>query len=798
MELVLAPIYRKGALMKSGKPATGKNPVEEAHQRSLNRDDAALIIEQRDISVGAVGLWTGVKGKGIVILDVDKNLGALLRKWGSFDGVPVVRSTKANAAKYIFRVPEALWRDVSGFGLREDTGHAYEVLWGRQGLIYGEYPGSKDGKAKPGHYTFEGDPEAIPDAPGWLIAEMKAAKSGTGFIKNRSALDLSDRTQDEVAQIVQECLNVIGHQGAGSREHWVKVGMAIHSVLPNDLGLTLWSGWSGEDPEYHEEWLNSNPCEEPWKSFKPGAIGLGSLVWLADQADPKRTRFTKASKQILEAAEAQVVQVVRNTYLNGEELLKRAKQLEDEIENPALLDQEKHLLALEGGRRDTAAIDRLLDADLSYERTGSGGPKKVVELDSTAFEYLIPGLLPKPWTLLVHADGGTGKTAMCQTIAKHISRGKAFNIHGGLVDVPAGKVLWLNGDQNERILRRQFMMIDAGDSIDVVGEWDMQWYRRFCKYQKANKYDLVVIDSLDGCNDSNPYEENRREFALPIKRLARRNGQDFPACSIVIIHHNTKEGKFRGTSAIRAAVDETWNMKRATQNEVVEFGLVPQSRIVEVEKSRDDREGQKLVFHLKHDFTYQIGHMKRVDSPVVSPNDHTLDVLEVLRSNREPWSINELLENDSVGGQHRKRALRYGLQRLEQQALIERCEPPVEKRGRGKPPVYYRATGTDVPAGFRNKAVRSIPRNSVSIIENPSPGTDLNDNRGLSIIDDCQYSNGSTGQKASTTEDPGAIIDKPNIDKDLVVNENHSAGTDLNIDADPWVSKGIDQNQWDD
>ena len=161
-------------------------------------------------------------------------------------------------------------------------------------------------------------------------------------------------------------------------------------------------------------------------------------------------------------------------------------------------------------------------------------------------------------------------------------------------------------------------------------------------------------------------------------------------------------------------------MKRATQNEVVEFGLVPQSRIVEVEKSRDDREGQKLVFHLKHDFTYQIGHMKRVDSPVVSPNDHTLDVLEVLRSNREPWSINELLENDSVGGQHRKRALRYGLQRLEQQALIERCEPPVEKRGRGKPPVYYRATGTDVPAGFRNKAVRSIPRNSVSIIENPS------------------------------------------------------------------------------
>ena len=46
------------------------------------------------------------------------------------------------------------------------------------------------------------------------------------------------------------------------------------------------------------------------------------------------------------------------------------------------------------------------------------------ELDDTPFEYLIPGLLPKPWTLLVHADGGTGKTAMCQTIGKHIGQGK--------------------------------------------------------------------------------------------------------------------------------------------------------------------------------------------------------------------------------------------------------------------------------------------------------------------------------------------------------------------------------------
>ena len=801
-EWVLAPIYLKGARMLSGKEATGKNPLEVAFDRNLNKNDVLHYLEKSPESLGAVGLFTGRKGKGIVVLDVDYGLANLKRSKfkDSLQGAPVVTSTKKNAAKYIFRIPEELWNDVSGFGHSEDHNQGYECLWGPQGVICGAYPGSKDGKYPPGRYDFAGDPENVPEAPAWLIAEMRAAKKPESWIKNRTALDLSDRTQDEVAAIVAECLSVIEQRGQGQREHWFKIGCAINSVLPNDVGLELWSNWSKQDADFSHEWERSNPCEPVWNSMKPGGrIGLGTLIYEADLVDPKRTRFTGNNKQILESAESRVVQFQRNTFLNGTELLKRAKELEDTIENPALLDQEKHLLALEGGRRDTAAIDRLLDADLSYERTGSGGPKRVAELDSTAFQYLIPGLLPKPWTLLVHADGGTGKTAMCQTIAKHISKGKAFNIHGGLVDVPVGKVLWLNGDQNERILRRQFMMIDAGENIDVVGEWDMQWYRRFCKYQKANKYDLVVIDSLDGCNDSNPYEENRREFALPIKRLARRNGQDFPACSIVIIHHNTKEGKFRGTSAIRAAVDETWNMRKAGLEELVELGLSANTRIVNVEKSRDDREGQQMVFSLMSDYTYKIGPVPEVENKVKidTPNQHTLDVLAVMRADRKPWSVAELVEHEQVGGNHRKRAIRYGLQRLEQQALIERCDSPVEKRKGGRQFVYYRAAGTDVPAGFRKGEVRSIHRNSVSQPQNDCTGTDSIDKPVLSQLDDCHNSTGSTPTGACSTEVSDGSCDKPSCDKQAVVNETDCTGTDLNCDADPWVNKQIDQASWD-
>ena len=285
---VLAPIYRKGASMRSGKEATGKNPLEIAFDKDLGPADVALQLEKNK-NLSAVGLFTGHKGRGIVILDVDANLGALQRKWG--DSLRRVRRrspahgrTQPSSSSPFLRNCGVMW---SGFGHGEDHNAGYEVLWGRQGLIRGEYPGSKDGKWPAGEYSFEGDPEAVPVAPEWLLAEMKAAKTPETWIKNRTALDLSDRTEDEVAVIITECLDVVEHRGAGSRDHWVKVGMAIHSVLP---GISAWScGRSGRRKMWNSLMSGSGAIlvNQPWNSFKPGRIGLGSLIYLADRVDPE-------------------------------------------------------------------------------------------------------------------------------------------------------------------------------------------------------------------------------------------------------------------------------------------------------------------------------------------------------------------------------------------------------------------------------------------------------------------------------------------------------------------------------
>ena len=182
----------------------GKTPHEFSHHRVFSPEDVALLLEQKPDTFQAIGLFTGIRSDGIVILDVDANLSTLLKKWGdSISSAPKVVSTKSNAAKFVFRVPADQRSLVKGLTLSQ-TRNGYEVLWGMQGVIAGAYPGSRDGTAKPGVYKLvSGSFDAIPEAPEWLLAEMRARKLQeapvAGLVKNRRGLDFSGRTQDEVA-----------------------------------------------------------------------------------------------------------------------------------------------------------------------------------------------------------------------------------------------------------------------------------------------------------------------------------------------------------------------------------------------------------------------------------------------------------------------------------------------------------------------------------------------------------------------------------------------------------------------
>ena len=667
-----APIYVKGSKLQSGKVSKGKTPLEKSHHAVMGPADVALQIHRRPEIFRAVGVFTGPRSKGLVILDVDRNLAKLKSKWcSSLQGAPVVTSTKANAAKYLFTVPEALWGEVSGFGL-SDTGAGYEVLWGRQGLLYGAYPGSSDGKGPEGLYGFEGDLEAVPEAPAWLLAEMKdhAGKGPAdgGFIKNRKALDFSDRSPEEVAEIVQSALRVIPGQGGGSRDHWIKVGMAIHSELPDDLGLTLWSAWSAEDPEFADDWVDGNPCEDAWKSFKRGSVSLGTLFWLADQQLPGRLWLSEDLRKVVTELEVDRVQRFRSVGLSHEEIVKRATAAM-QLANPSQVQHKLHEIAMEANYRDSAAVVRLLISDQEYRRGSQGGSlQEIFASEESPIEYLIPDLLPKPGTVLMHGRGGCGKTMAVMTLAKHIARGIPFSVQGQDVPVEQGTVLWLNADQNSRRIRKQFSELDfiGSDPVEIRNKVSMLWYPWFIQQMEKHRPKFVVWDSVTACMRGCAFDQNKAEYAEPLYWYSAENGESFPATTIVFIHHANKEGGFRGSTALEDAVDESWAIRRPEKAELERVGT--SARLITITKSREGNEGKQLVLRQQADLTFELKDLPADTTGEEGPASIVDRVLQRLRTRGLPMTRKELNADPVVGGS--VEGIRKALERLEDRGLV--------------------------------------------------------------------------------------------------------------------------------
>jgi hypothetical protein len=711
--LVYAPIYKKGAKMLSGKLATGKNPLEASYEQKFGPADVALAIK-RNPDLQAVGVFTGIRGNGIVILDVDRGLKKHLRAWGtSLNGAPIITSTKTNAAKYLFRVPEELWADVKGHGLRKEDGGDYEILWGRQGVVFGAYPGGK--VSTPGEYHFEGNLDKIPTAPDWLLAEMKQPPRTI----TKKDLDFSDRTQDEIAQIVHECLSVITPQGKGTRDHWIKIGMAINSTLPNELGLMLWSAWSAEDPDYANEWEDYNPCEEVWYSFSGNGVGLGTLIWLADREDPQRKRFSEDIAKIVQSAEARVVTEIRQATLDFAEVMRRAKQILD-LDNPAEVNYKLNSLALQAGYRDQTALEKLIVDQIAYEKAQSlMTVEKLMELDEKR-GYLIPDVLPHPSVILIYGAGGDGKSTAAWALAKHIATGKPFTVRGADVPTTQGPVLLLNGDQPLIQLKEQLIEADfpITDQTFIQTDWQLQRYAQFIKLMETYKPKLVVIDSLIGCSGGRAFDENKSDFATPLYWLTKNNGDLFPAATILIIHHANKNGGFRGTSAIRDAVDETWSLKRneadPQKRSKQQQQLQPHERLIEVEKSRSGRSGTHLILGQDDDLNFYIADF----TPEMDPDDTTPSsvqgrVLSRLRTAYpESRTKTDLLADPLVAGS--AAAIKKTLQRLEAQQLIVSYVPKNSRskqytanlaRGEGQ---KVSPIGTDASDGAGSDAGQSL------------------------------------------------------------------------------------------
>lgn len=693
------PIYAKGVEFgKRGDVSKGKAPHESSTYRKFSPADVAYYLEKEPDKFKAVGLFTGIRSDGIVILDVDANLTSLKAKWGdSLAGAPQVVSTRKNAAKYVFRVPEEHRPHVKGFS-KLWSGQGYEALWGIQGVIAGEYPGSSDGSAPAGRYRLvAGSFDAIPDAPGWLLAEMRAKHTedapAKGLIKNRRGLDFSGRTEDELAEIVHDCLSVLPHLGRGSEDYWWQVGAMVAETLPNDLGLTLWAAWSAQDPAFEDEWSDGNPCESRWthlvaKAGRAGNLGLGSLIKEADRYDAERQRFQDSSRRTIEEVEATQTQQVRQTVLDFTEVVKRARELM-QLDNPAEMNYRLHGLAVEAGYRDKEALERLLVDQMQYEAQSDTFTLSELLDQDVSRQFVIPDLLYKPSVVLLYGAGGDGKSMTAWTLAKHVAMGIPFQVKGKPVPIEQGHVLLLNGDQSLVQLQEQMEEVEMPRSapLTIRTDWSLLYYARFVKLMEQIKPTLVVIDSLIGCSGGKAFDENKSDFATPLYWLTRNNGVLFPATSIVVIHHANKQGGFRGTSAINDAVDEVWGLRKPADKEIEHVGR--NARVVTVGKSRAGRSGSCLLLEQQSDLTFRLSDWAAPETSLEAPSGVVDRVLERLRVVYPATRTRaDLCADPLCGGS--VAAIRKSLQRLVKRGLVRVVRTSGRLAG-GKPEQHFAA-----------------------------------------------------------------------------------------------------------
>jgi len=255
-----------------------------------------------------------------------------------------------------------------------------------------------------------------------------------------------------------------------------------------------------------------------------------------------------------------------------------------------------------------------------------------------------------------------------------------FKVRDRLVPVQQGPVLLLNGDQPLVQLKEQLEDVDypMTNNTKIQIDWQLQWYAQFKMLMDQHKPKLVVIDSLIGCSGGRAFDENKSEFAQPLYWLTRNNGVLFPATTILIIHHANKNGGFRGTSAIRDAVDETWSLSKPSEEEIAKVGR--HSRLITIEKSRSGRSGSQLIMKLTENLTFEIGdHTPEVDKTSTSPASVSDRVLNKLRTvHPASRTTEELVHDPLIAG--KPDAIRKSLQRLHKRGLIEATDETLQSK----------------------------------------------------------------------------------------------------------------------
>jgi|GEM_PF-2006092 len=217
----------------------------------------------------------------------------------------------------------------------------------------------------------------------------------------------------------------------------------------------------------------------------------------------------------------------------------------------------------------TEENEPLMDFDQAIERYGS-----------SVREWLLHGFLPKGSTVLLHAEGGVGKTRLAYEFVFHLATGQSWGSFP--VTASGRKCLIVQTDESasdmlSTLADRGF---DSSMSVRYKTRWTTEHIQQLRQEILDYQPECVVIDSLTTINKHSIFSENDAEYARPIL-LLRDLAQEL-GVTILIIHHDNKQGTARGTGAIFNSVSEVLSLKRDPNNQQPDAT----ARLLTIEKSR--------------------------------------------------------------------------------------------------------------------------------------------------------------------------------------------------------------------
>jgi KaiC/GvpD/RAD55 family RecA-like ATPase len=213
--------------------------------------------------------------------------------------------------------------------------------------------------------------------------------------------------------------------------------------------------------------------------------------------------------------------------------------------------------------------------------------KEFREQNGQEVDWLVPGWIPKGTTLLLHADGGVGKTLFAYQLMQSLVQGTSWNGYR----VEQSPVLLVQVDEPalvtaERIDIRGFQ---DSDRLHIFSSWSVNQMTELEAYIDEIGAEFIVIDSLTAINTSSMFSENDTEYARPLLQLA--NIASRKKKTFFVIHHSNADGNSRGSRAIHNSVSEVWGL---TYGEGTE-------RVLRVQKTRMGRPPGRYKFAFQED-----------------------------------------------------------------------------------------------------------------------------------------------------------------------------------------------------